>query len=87
MGKGMKFVCRSRGKGTRLFVDVQGKGRKMNLFLFPEHLQTILFPSLYIYKQSCSTTNKHVPFSLKNYDQGVQGFYFGAHIFLLKAQK
>ena len=51
-GKGNSFVC--RGKRKRLFVVVQGKGRKLNLFLFPEHLQTILFPSLYIYKQSCS---------------------------------
>ena len=61
-GKGNNFVCRRRGKGTRLFVDVQGKGRDSIFILFPEHLQTILFPSLYIYKQSCSL-------SLHNYKQ------------------
>ena len=31
-------------QGTRLFVDVQGKGRGLVFFLFPLHLQTKLFP-------------------------------------------
>ena len=70
-GKGRSLFLLLHGKGTalfidlegiRLFVDVQGKGRDMIFFLFPEHLQTILFPSLYIYKQSCSL-------SLHNYKQ------------------
>jgi hypothetical protein len=66
------------------------KGRDSIFILFPEHLQTILFPSLYNYKQSCSLSlynyTKLVPFSLKNYEQGVQGIALWAHIFLLKTQ-
>jgi hypothetical protein len=61
--KGRSLFVLLQGKGTRLFVDVQVKGRDSIFFLFPGHIQTILFPSLYIltkqfpclhnYKQTC----------------------------------
>ena len=60
--KGRSLFVLLQGKGTTLFVDVQGKGRDSIFILFPEHLQTILLPSLYIYKQTCSL-------SLHNYKQ------------------
>jgi hypothetical protein len=38
------FVCRCSRKGTRLFVDVQGKGGKLNpLLIFALQIQLFMF--------------------------------------------
>ena len=60
----------------KLFVALQGKWKK--LFRFLQLLRAKLFPSPYIYEQTCSFSLQNYEqtcsLSLQNYEQGVQDF-------------
>ena len=72
----------------KLFVALQGKWKK--LFRFLQLLRAKLFPSPYIYEQTCSFSLQNYEqtcsLSLQIYEQGVQEYFQGAYFSLLEPQ-
>ena len=70
----------------KLFVALKGKWKK--LFRFLQLLRAKLFPSPYIYEQTCSFSLQNYEqtcsLSLQIYEQGVQEYFQGAYFSLLE---